>query len=150
MSYSQRLIFTACMHARMYRVNLIFREVRHSLISGILCVKHKCVKCCVETRMPLSNLDLKRILKLGYRLECFAEKTQGRWHLKNNSGRCYFLREEGCTIYSHRPEGCQLYPLVYDETLKKAMIDSFCPYGYLFEVGRNDVERLKTLLEKLT
>jgi len=134
----------------MYRVNMVFREVRRSLTSGIPCVKHKCVKCCLETRMPLSNLDLKRILKLNYRLECFAEKTQGRWRLKNNSGRCGFLLEEGCGIYSHRPEGCRLYPLVYDETLKKAVIDPLCPYGYLFKVRRNEVERLKTLLEKLT
>jgi Fe-S-cluster containining protein len=68
--------------------------------------------------MPLSNLDLKRILKLGYKLECFAVKTDEGWRLKNNSGRCVFLIKERCGIYLHRPEGCRLYPLVYDETLK--------------------------------
>ena len=39
---------------------------RHELESGIPCLKHRCVKCCLETRMPLLDLDLKRILKLGY------------------------------------------------------------------------------------
>ena len=131
-------------------MNIVFREVRHLLTSGIPCVKHKCVKCCLETRMPLSNPDLKRILKLGYKLECFAEKTQGGWRLKNNSGRCVFLLEERCGIYSHRPEGCRLYPVVYDENQKKSAIDLLCPYGYLFNVRRNDVARLKILLEKLT
>ena len=124
-------------------------EARHSLASGIPCVKHRCVKCCLETRMPLSNPDLKRILKLGYRLEYFAVKTKEGWRLKNNSGRCTFLLEEGCGIYPHRPEGCRLYPLVYDENVKKAVIDSLCLYGYEFKVQKNDVERLKNLIEKL-
>ena len=100
--------------------------------------------------MPLSNLDLERILKLGFELEYFAVKTDGGWRLKNSSGRCVFLVEEGCGIYPHRPEGCRLYPLVYDENLKKAVIDPLCPYGHLFRVQKNDTERLKTLLEKLT
>jgi len=100
--------------------------------------------------MPLSNLDLERILKLGFKLEYFAVKTDGGWRLKNSSGRCIFLVDEGWGIYPHRPEGCRLYPLVYDENLKKAVIDPLCPYGHLFRVQKNDIERLKTLLEKLT
>ena len=124
-------------------------EARHSLASGIPCVKHRCVKCCLETRMPLSNLDIKRMLKLGCRLEYFAVETKMGWRLKNSSGRCVFLLEEGCGMYPHRPEGCRLYPLVYDENLKKAVIDSLCPYGYEFEVQKNDVERLRNLIEKL-
>ncbi|MCW3987530.1 MAG: YkgJ family cysteine cluster protein [Candidatus Bathyarchaeota archaeon] len=125
-------------------------EVRHSLAKGIPCVRHKCAECCLETRMPLSNHDLKRVLKLGYKLECFAAKTDEGWRLKNDSGRCVFLIEERCGIYPHRPEGCRLYPLVYNETLKKAVIDPLCPYGYLFKVQKNDVIRLKALFEKLT
>jgi len=123
--------------------------VSYSLASGIVCVKRRCVKCCLETRMPLSNLDLRRILKLNYKLEYFAVETNGGWRLKNNRGRCVFLLEKGCKIYPYRPEGCRLYPLVYDETQKKAVIDPLCPYGNLFEVQKNDVERLKTLLENL-
>jgi len=123
-------------------------ETRHSLASGTACMKHRCFKCCLETRMPLSNLDLKRILKLGYRLEYFTLKTKGGWSLKNNSGRCVFLRD-GCGIYPNRPQGCRLYPLVYDENLRKAVIDSICSYGYEFMVQKNDVESLKNLIEKL-
>jgi len=120
-------------------VDLAFRErnvmkkktegTRHSLASGIPCVKHRCVKCCLKTRMLLSSLDLERILKLGYRLKHFTVKTNEGWRLKNNSGRCAFLQEEGCEIYPHRPEGCKLYSLVYDENLMKAAIDSICPYS---------------------
>ena len=100
--------------------------------------------------MPLSNHDIKRVLKLGYELEYFAAKTDEGWRLKNDSGRCAFLIEKRCRIYPHRPEGCRLYPLIYDETLKKVVIDPLCPYGYLFKVQKNDVARLKTLLKKLT
>ena len=124
-------------------------EVRRSLARGMVCVRHECVECCLETRMPLSNLDLNRIPKLGYELECFAVKTDGEWRLKNSSGRCVFLVEEHCGIYPHRPEGCRLYPLVYDEDLRKAVIDPLCRYGYLFKVQKNDVERLKTLVRAL-
>ena len=117
---------------------------------GALCVKHKCVECCLETRMPLSNFDLKRILKLGHEREYFAVKAKKEWRLKNNSGRCVFLSEEGCRIYRHRPEGCRLYPLVYDENLREAVVDPFCPYGGLLKVQKNDGKRLKVLLEKLS
>ncbi len=124
------------------------KGVRHSVANGIPCVKHGCVVCCLETRMPLSSLDIRRIVRLGYRLECFAARTKEGWRLKNSSGRCVFLREEGCRIYPDRPEGCRLYPLVYDENSEKAVIDHLCPHGHEFEVQKNDVKRLKSLTEK--
>jgi Fe-S-cluster containining protein len=99
--------------------------------------------------MPVSNLDVKRILKLGYRLEYFAVRTEEGWRLKNSSGRCIFLQQEGCQIYPDRPEGCKLYPLVYDETLEEPVIDSICPYGDEFMVQRNDIERLESLIRKI-
>jgi len=123
--------------------------VRHELESGIPCLEHRCVKCCLETRMPLSDLDLKRVLKLGYRLGHFAVKAKEGWRLRNYSGRCVFLQGGGCGIYPHRPEGCRLYPLVYDETLRKAVIDTICPYGCEFEVQRNDAKRLEGFIEEL-
>ncbi|MDH5439866.1 MAG: YkgJ family cysteine cluster protein [Candidatus Bathyarchaeota archaeon] len=122
---------------------------KHSLASGIPCVKHRCVKCCLKTRMPLSNLDLKRILQLGYRLEYFTVKTKEGCRPRNSSGRCVFLQEEGRGIYPHRPEGCRVYPLVYDESLMRVVIDSICPYGYEFEAEKNDVESLEDLIQKI-
>ncbi len=33
---------------------------KHLLNSGIPCTIHNCVKCCIETRMPLSRIDIER------------------------------------------------------------------------------------------
>ena len=99
--------------------------------------------------MPLSDLDLDGILKIGYMLEYFAVKTEEGPCLRNSSGRCIFLQKESCIIYPNRPEGCRLYPLVYDGTLEEPMMDSICPYGYEFRARRNDIERLESLIGKI-
>ena len=100
------------------------------------CVKTKCVQCCIETRMPLSPSDIKRILKVGYGLNDFRMKLGDGWRLKNISGRRIFLSGDDCTIYPYRPEGCQLYPLIYDEDLRHAIIDHLCPYSCDSQLGK--------------
>ena len=122
---------------------------KYPLRSGVPCKINRCVHCCIETRMPLSLLDMNRISKIGYRLEDFAIRTEEGWRLKNQFGRCIFLAEGGCEIYPHRPEGCRLYPLAYDENSGKIVLDSICPYRYGFNVEKGDIQRLKSLLEGL-
>jgi len=92
---------------------------------------------------------MKRISKLDYRREDFAIKTDEGWRLKNRFGRCVFLVEDGCKIYPHRPEGCRLYPLAYDENSGKMVLDNLCPYRYKFKVEKDDIQKLKSLLEGL-
>ena len=130
-------------------MNIGGRAERHSLRSGIPCVNHKCVKCCLDTEMPLSRFDISRLLELGHRLEDFAVKTGKEWRLKNRCGKCVFLSADGCKIYSHRPDGCRLYPLVYDETKGKAVMHRLCPYRHEFEVRGGDVENLRMQLKSL-
>jgi Fe-S-cluster containining protein len=122
---------------------------RHSLRSGIPCVSHECVTCCLETEMPLSQVDIRRLFELGHRLEDFAVKSGNEWHLKNQNGRCVFLSANGCTIYSHRPDGCRIYPLVYDETQRKAVLHQLCPHRHEFEVRPDDIENLRRQLKSL-
>jgi len=129
--------------------NIEIMPNKYPLSSGIPCVKHKCSLCCVKTEMPLSRSDMRRILKLGYNLKDFAVKTEEGWQLKNDSGKCVFLSEEGCEIYPYRPEGCRLYPLVYDETLKAVKFDDICPYNDEFKVTEDDIQRLINLLIQL-
>ena len=99
--------------------------------------------------MPLSRSDIRRILKVGYNLKDFAIKTAEGWRLKNRSGKCVFLSEKGCEIYPYRPEGCRLYPLVYDETSGIVRFDNLCPYNDEFKMTKEDIRRLSNLLLRL-
>ncbi len=122
---------------------------RHPLRSGIPCRDHGCHECCIRTRMPLSQEDIERIRGLGHRLRCFAIKIDGEWRLRNSSGRCVFLTGDGCGIYPSRPEGCRLYPLVYNERTRRALIDGACRHKDEFEVTQEDVESLMGLLMRV-
>ncbi len=120
---------------------------KYSLESGIPCRMHSCVKCCIETEMPLVKSDIERIRKLGYKLEEFATKNTGTWKLKNKHGKCVFLKTNGCAIYPYRPLGCRLYPLVYDETERRPVLDNLCPYRHQFKFSKEHVNELFKLLK---
>jgi len=122
---------------------------KHLLRSGIPCTVHNCVRCCIETRMPLTSLDIERISKQGYRIKDFVVKRGRERQLKNVNGRCVFLGDDGCKIYSFRPIGCRLYPLVYDEDDGKGVMHDFCPYRHEFKVSRDDMENLFSLIKEL-
>ncbi|MCW3988790.1 MAG: YkgJ family cysteine cluster protein [Candidatus Bathyarchaeota archaeon] len=111
---------------------------------------HNCVQCCIETRMPLSRFDIERISRQGYRFKDFVVKRKRERRLKNRNGRCVFLGDNGCIIYSFRPEGCRLYPLVYNENNGKVVVHGSCPYGHEFKVSREDIENLHVLFKKLS
>ena len=125
-------------------------HTKHPLGSGIPCVNHRCVRCCIETSMPLSALDIAEIVKRGgYDPSDFTIEADGVRQLKNIAGRCVFLSEDGCTIYPYRPEGCRIYPLIYDEARRKAVMDPLCPYAAEFDVTKRDITKLKNLLGRL-
>ncbi len=80
--------------------------------------------------MPLTSRDVERLKKLGYRVEYFAIKTSdGVWRLRNIDGHCVFLdaKTGACRVYPYRPEGCRLYPLVYDADNGSVAVDNECP-----------------------
>jgi Fe-S-cluster containining protein len=122
----------------------------HLLRSGIPCMIHGCVKCCIETRMPLSRSDIERISGQGYRFKDFVLKRKRERFLRNSTGRCVFLGDDGCKIYAFRPEGCRLYPLVYDEKNGKAVVHDLCPYWLEFKVSGEDREKLHAFFKKLS
>jgi len=97
---------------------------RHLPGSGFSCVKHKCIKCCIETSMPLSCFDVKRIVKVGFRLRDFAAKIGKEWCLRNSSGRCIFISEGGCRIYPIAP----LHPFA-----------SYCPFMGVCEIEHRNL-----------
>ena len=122
---------------------------KHLLSGGVPCVIHGCVKCCIETRMPLSRSDIERISRQGYRFKDFVLKRKRERFLRNSKGRCVFLGEDSCKIYSFRPEGCRLYPLVYYKNNGKTVVHDLCPYGHEFKVSGEDSEKLVAFFKKL-
>ena len=122
---------------------------KSALDSGSPCLEHGCVECCLETEMPLTRVDMRRITREGFRLSDFAVKVGVEWRLRNSSGRCFFLSGGLCRIYSHRPEGCRLYPLVYDEDTGRPAMDDLCPHRREFETEKEDVASLIRLIRRL-
>lgn len=79
--------------------------------------------CCGNINIVLTPYDILRIRKalnldadeflLRFTTPTYLEKTDMpgvKIHLDEN-GRCPFVTEEGCTIYSYRPATCRYYPV---------------------------------------
>ncbi len=107
-----------------------------------------CGKCCLETRMPLTEEDISRIKSLGYP-EWYFVQWENVPRLRNEKGKCVFLREDGsCSIYEHRPKGCRLYPLIFDSE-RGPTVDSRCPRRKGVEYDESDVEALLELVKEV-
>ena len=96
--------------------------------------------------MPLTENDIARIEAIGYSRSDFAVKDGRIFRLRNVNGKCFFLDSKNrCKIYNHRPEGCRLYPAVYDG--KGVTVDKFCPKWKEVKIGSNAKQRLIRLIE---
>ncbi len=88
----------------------------------------RCGTCCQETDMLLSAEDISRLERKGYRRDFFARfDKEGFALLRNRQGRCVFYDpgKRGCDVYVSRPEGCRVYPVIYDEE-KGIIVDDIC------------------------
>lgn len=113
------------------------------------CLETNCIQCCLETNMLLSYNDIETIQKLGYDKDFFVVEHKGWLQLKNHNGRCVFHNGTRCTIYQHRPKGCSLYPVVYDNDEKKPILDNDCPQRDCFYVTKTNKEQLIFLIHLL-
>ncbi|MEM4473716.1 MAG: YkgJ family cysteine cluster protein [Candidatus Bathyarchaeia archaeon] len=88
----------------------------------------RCGKCCKKTEMELLNSDVRRLATLGFKPEEFISIHEGIPRLKNVNGFCYFynVSKRECKIYSKRPLGCRVYPVIYVEGVGPS-IDKLCP-----------------------
>ncbi len=120
---------------------------------GNPCLAHQCHVCCIETGMPLTNDDMKRIHKgTGLGLMQFADPdiVSGWFQLMNVDGKCVFLDESGmCSIYDIRPEGCHHYPFIYYEEEHRVMEDEDCPHADEFRRDNEIVKNVRALVHKL-
>ncbi len=99
--------------------------------------------------MPLTRRDIERIVSLGYHEELFVVECEGLKRLRNIQGRCFFLGD-CCKIYHDRPEGCTLYPTVFDEVEKRAVLDEDCPYSREFRISFKRSKQMSRLYATLT
>lgn len=114
-----------------------------------ICIENSCIKCCTNTGMPLSNQDINCIKLLGFNTKFFISKRKGWLQLKNIDGRCVFNNGKKCIIYKNRPEGCRLYPVIFDKHKNRAILDNYCPYKKYFKISKKKTERLFALVSRL-
>ncbi len=100
--------------------------------------------------MLLSEEDICRITDLGYKQQDFCIQDADGWiRLKNEDELCFFHTGEHCTIYEHRPKGCQLYPIVYCLESKEAFHDLECPQPTFFPLTQESKRQLFKLVDTL-
>jgi len=107
-----------------------------------------CGKCCEKTEMELSNKDIEKLERMGYRREEFTVMNNGVTQLRNVGGWCYFYSpvEKRCRVYGERPLGCRLYPVVYVVN-EGMMVDELCPMEQM--ISKQELRRKGKILENL-
>ena len=93
--------------------------------------------------MPLAQADLARIAARGHDIGACTVPSPQHPHLRelrSVGNRCYFLEGPGpggpfwCSLYPDHPAGCKLYPLIYDATSRKPILDKkYCPHWKAFQ-----------------
>lgn len=110
----------------------------------------RCGVCCQETEMLLSEKDIERLEKKGYKREFFVRfDSEGYATLRNQCGHCVFYdpQKSRCKVRASRPLGCRIYPVIYDED-NGIVVDSICPSRS--SVGEKEkAKRGKKVLELL-
>ncbi|WP_202319439.1 YkgJ family cysteine cluster protein [Archaeoglobus neptunius] len=111
-------------------------KFRFSCYPGISCFN----ECCQNLNIALTPYDVLRMARgLGVTTTGFLEKYT-EMHIGpatglpvvvlKMSGKCPFVSEKGCAIYSHRPTACRLYPLarvrVGDQIQYYLVREEFC------------------------
>ena len=114
-----------------------------------LCIDLKCIQCCKDTNMLLSDTDIKQIKSLGFSNNFFVDTFDGWLQLKNRDGRCVFHNGIKCLIYEDRPEGCQLYPITFDNDNNCAILDEECPYRTKFLITQSLRKKLFHLVSRI-
>jgi hypothetical protein len=99
--------------------------------------------------MVLSYRDIENIQKMGYDRQFFVSESKGWLQLKNHQGHCVFHDGTRCNIYYHRPEGCTLYPVVYDKDNNDAILDNECPQKHCFSLSKSKSQQLNLLISIL-
>ncbi len=130
--------------------------------SEVPCVTEACSACCHDIEMILTEADLERLQAARPGEDFWFEADDGYLQLRTREGPaarggqgrpCWFLGANGlCSVHAVRPEGCRLYPAVWDEGLREAALDEdYCPHtdGFRLPDGADGaVQQLAARLEQ--
>jgi Fe-S-cluster containining protein len=103
--------------------------------------------------MLLSNADIQRLERKGYRPEFFVRFDKAGYAvLRNRRALCVFFDAEkvSCKVYADRPLGCRVYPVILDED-KGIVVDSVCraPSSVTAKEKARRGKRVQELLKKV-
>lgn len=120
------------------------------------CFVHGCAACCYDTQMPLTEDDIARLAALGHDRAAFvtwsAEGTAQLATVEPADGMpgrpCVFLRENKCSVYADRPQGCRIYPLVMNEH-GRILRDDDCPHRAEFPIDASAKRRIQRVVSNL-
>jgi len=101
------------------------------------CFDNDCHRCCLNTRMTLTEADVSRLESAGKQDFCFVNDDHDL-QLYNVDSHCIFLVDDRCSVHSERPEGCRLYPLILDLSVDRIVLDAFCPWAREFTFTQDD------------
>lgn len=110
--------------------------------------------------MLLTNDDLARLKLARPDMDFHFEADDGFLQLKTRDGPpatggagrpCVFLHADGsCSVHDIRPEGCRVYPAVWDESLRGAELDDmYCPHTDNFVLDDGVAGAAKRLAARL-
>ncbi len=119
------------------------------------CTTEPCSQCCHDIEMLLTEADLERLQAARPGEEFWFQADDDYLQLRTRDGPpatgspggspCWFLGDDGlCTVWADRPEGCRLYPAVWDDGLRRAVLDSdYCPHtdGFRLPKAMDDATR---------
>lgn len=98
--------------------------------------------CCERTRYALTNADIDRITQIIPRSVFLMSTVQTPDGMLRLRAPCPFYADHQCLIYSHRPLGCRIGPIVYNNG---PAVDISCP-GHT-EVTAAQIARHTIILE---
>ncbi|MEK6985953.1 MAG: YkgJ family cysteine cluster protein [Candidatus Thermoplasmatota archaeon] len=124
------------------------------------CQAHGCSACCHDIEMLLTDADLARLRAVAGRDDFWFQAEDGYLQLHTRDGSpaqgsnaapgatprpCTFLSDAGsCTVWAARPEGCRLYPAIWDaDQVRAELDDDYCPHtdGFLLPAVTGDATR---------
>jgi len=99
----------------------------------------RCTRCCRDTedrprRIMLSKLDAERIkartkLQTNNLAKHFSSREPFIFEMRKIGGKCIFLENDTCRIYSSRPLICRCFPFWIEKTKESFIfkVSSDCP-----------------------